>query len=574
MDGRSKKKVQSPGISRYSKKELKTLAKEYALDSDGSRSELVDRIKDHLTSISQPLLAPLEEIVEETSEINSPVRGRSRRARRDVSEAASAKRSARRGASVESKSADKAKSKVEPRTPRRRGGRGTSTSPTPNTPLSQMRQLRDRVSNLVKSVSGDSDSNTDEANDATGTKLTDLLSTAKKSAQAFQEKLTSAPLDALTESELVKPSESAGDETIGARLALRHRTPHHEYTHTVCHETGALDTFKPHADHEVWANHQALQVLSTASAKLRRMVSESPAGTVYRSATRPGAFTRGVRHLQFYLSTPRKVLTAFLVAELIILLTQSIPLRAVTLGPWRFLTTDRIMPEQVMWVPDVRAFSPAYCHPFWSPFLSWFIIMVVLPYVTSVLCRPAADRIQAASIPATPTHRTAGQYPAQSFHIRGAALNAASGNPRFGVDADHPSVYSVHPLTFALARFALIFLFSDFSTANTLSHSPSAVPGTPLGQRSPNHASGPHDPNVVQRAEVKLAEWLLPPNYHVTPLSGCYPGVVGSYTGAAACFMTTAIHNLYQLVPKNVLLLTAIVTITFTFYDILDRRTR
>ncbi|KAJ1961729.1 hypothetical protein H4R35_007418 [Dimargaris xerosporica] len=221
-------------------------------------------------------------------------------------------------------------------------------------------------------------------------------------------------------------------------------------------------------------------------------------------------------------STPRRVLTFFLALEAVVLLVQSVPLMPVMVGPWFFYTTQCSMPAKQLWVPDYHVL--AQCS-FWTYIGTWLLSMVAIPYALSVVLRPGTlSATQVSSGSSSNGHRPTTR-----------AITKAR--------QAEPSPFSVHPLSFAVARFALILLFSDPSLSS-------------LSQPIVDHPESTGEVvTLLQRA-----------------LNGCALTYTNSWSTSAVCYAASYIQHLYQVIPKNVLLLTAIATTVFTFYDILERR--
>ncbi|KAJ1983983.1 hypothetical protein H4R34_000943 [Dimargaris verticillata] len=370
------------------------------------------------------------------------------------------------------------------RTPRHRR---IDTS-TPTTPLSQIRQSINKVTSLLKEQK---DQMEEEVS-------SDLLSSAKRTAKAFHDALVTSV------------GRNLPDDPVST-VALSPTGQGHR---------GGLEAITE--DEETLGDKLLLsasrRICSAAATPVKSLLGK-------RSSIDNGecCLTECLHKTQARLfSTPRRVLTFFLALEAAVLLVQSVPLMPVTVGPWFFYTTQRPMPAKQLWVPDYHVFSQC---SFWTYVCTWLLSMVALPYVLSVVLRPGtASSAQISSGSTGNGHRPTTR-----------ALTKAR--------QAETSPFSVHPLSFAVARFALILLFSDPSLSS-------------LSQPMVDHPEGVGEVvTLLQRA-----------------LNGCALTYTNSWSTSAVCYASSYIQHLYQVIPKNVLLLTAIATTVFTFYDILERR--
>ncbi|KAJ1959058.1 hypothetical protein IWQ62_004764 [Dispira parvispora] len=445
MDPDSVDLLQSPPLRSMRKTELKELAEQYQLSTEGLKSDLETRIRNHLLK-SQPLVQSMGDKDFSPAPMKSPTRGRSR-ARPALRNASPSPPMSPRRRNPSRKTRNRSPS-VEPKTPRRR----RAQSPSPESPLSHVRQLKDKVVSLV---TGDEE---DGGNVKVGTpsKLTRALAKAKES--------------------------------------------------------------------EEWeaTTHSAQHMLNATTDRLRTLTS-SPA-SAYRALAQEFNLAATVQGVQQRFATPRKLLTLLLGAELLVFLIQSIPTKAVVVGPWKYYSTGKIMSPKTLWIPNIL--GSLQSSTFWTTLASWLVVMVIIPYVFSVMLRPAPH-------PVTETTRR----PRES----------TSGGKRWKSHfLGEPSVFSVHPLTFALARFGLLYLFGDAA----------------------------HVHSLHQTSGVKAAGAALTSLHGLTflPFRACCSSHTGSWASSAVCVLTTSLHNLYNVVPMNLLMLTAIATAVFTFYDILERR--
>ncbi|KAJ1649281.1 hypothetical protein IWQ61_009583 [Dispira simplex] len=275
---------------------------------------------------------------------------------------------------------------------------------------------------------------------------------------------------------------------------------------------------------EEWESttHGAQQVVNATTERLRTLTA-SPA-SAYRALAQEFNLAATVQSVQERFATPRKLLTVLLGAELAVFLIQSIPTKVFKVGPWKFFFNGQIMSPKTLWVPNIV--GALQSPTFWTTLISWLVVMVIIPYVFSIMLRPTPHPVTESTrrtrVPSTGGKRW-------KSHFLG-----------------EPSVFSVHPLTFALARFGLLYLFGDAAHVHSL-----------------------HQTSVVKSAGAALSSLH---GLTFLPFHACCSSHTGSWAGSAVCILTTSLHNLYNVVPMNLLMLTAIATAVFTFYDILERR--